>query len=1202
MTPRFTPDPVPPDQAPVQAVPDPIICDPYGEPTGHWVYQDGVPHQAPGRRLAGYYTTTQRIGEAGYQPDLFAEETFTLLPLVNRLRDDVRRWRESGYRGASVVTRDLLLRWRREDRPRRLFFCQRDAAETFIYLLELRIPGRSRRTGFQNFEVSDDDLQKLLIGEPPSWGGEGYFQTLSDKPGEDGLLPLRRMGCKMATGSGKTVVMAMVIAWAFCNRGVNPASTEFPEAVLICCPNLTIKERLQVLRPEHPQNYYDAFDVVPAKYREHLNRGRVLVTNWHVFASKSPNTEGDTTYRVVDKGEESNDAFALERLGELARRLPILVLNDEGHHCWRPKPEEAVATSATAGLSAEEKEDLQAEQAEARVWLNGLDRINNSGLLGEGRASILATIDLSATPFYLPASGHPQGSPFPWLVCDFGLVDAIESGIVKIPRLPVYDETAGTDEAGRPDPKYFRLWKHISDEIPEVQRTRTGRPFPDAVYRGAEGALQTLAGQWLERFKLFQGAAPTEERIPPVLIVVCDNTEIAQVFTEKISGQTVEEVLRADGKIERRTVYGPSAVLPEFANTDALERTIQMDSRALEKLEAEEGETKGEAAKARREIIATVGKRGMPGEHVRCVVSVSMLTEGWDADNVTHVLGVRAFLSQLLCEQVVGRGLRRMNYSPDPETGRLTPEYVDVYGIPFSLIPFKARPKEVGPDDKPPNHIYAVPERVAFEMRFPFVQSYVYALRKEGIRCDVEELEGFTVADEPTTVYLTEVRGFHDAPGVKFGGRYVPQDRRSFYERTHFQTVLFNATKLIVEQLVHGARGEGEGDAKIKLIAKHQLFPQVFWIVQQYVRTKVKFAPGVDKRELGLQKYVELLVERVRDGILPAAAAEDAPLLPVLNTFRPSYTTADVDFITKRPVVRLTKSHLNAAMYHSERGERDAIDILEDADCVECFVPNESRVGLTVPWDYAGAEHRYEPDFIVRVRGGTLVMLEIKGEGGERWKPDEVNAKNAAARKWVAAVDDHGGFGTWAFEICREVEQLEAVLEKHAAAAAAPPLPFTWVKPKLGEEFVVGVPLVTLRKAVDEARQTDVSQTLFMAWGKRWVTFPYTEPFERGMFVARVLGRALEPRVPAGAYCLFRPLQGDRENKILLVAHNAIEDPAYAGPYTVRVYTSSWIDTDAGRRLKVTLPGDSSETAPIVITAAAEGEISIVGELSEVVG
>ena len=407
---------------------------------------------------------------------------------------------------------------------------------------------------------------------------------------------------------------------------------------------------------------------------------RITVVNWHHFLPKSANNDGGKSYRVVDKGEEPEDAFTLDRISDLQDRFPILVLNDEGHHCWRPNPsvqEKERRKSAGVDLTPEEKKALKQDAAEARVWLAGLDKINNSGLLPSGTPCVAAAIDMSATPFYLSNSGYPEGSPFPWLVSDFGLVDAIESGIVKVPRLPVRDDLGKRDEAGRPDPKYYKLWEHIKDAMGPGDRIGK-RLKPDSVYREAEGALLTLAAQWKTHFDAASLNRRGESVIPPVMIVVCDSTDTSEIFYQKISGEKEVEFPKASGKgVERRTVYGTSEVLPEFTNTERAIHTVRIDSKLLDTLNVP-GLAKDESAQALRNLIDTVGQRGEAGEHVRCVVSVSMLTEGWSANNVKHILGVRAFGSQLLCEQVVGRGLRRMSYRPEPGSGLLPAEYVDV--------------------------------------------------------------------------------------------------------------------------------------------------------------------------------------------------------------------------------------------------------------------------------------------------------------------------------------------------------------------------------------------------------------------------------------------------------------------------------------------------------------------------------------------
>ncbi|MDQ3698960.1 MAG: DEAD/DEAH box helicase family protein [Gemmatimonadota bacterium] len=418
----------------------------------------------------------------------------------------------------------------------------------------------------------------------------------------------------MATGSGKTVVMAMLVAWSFCNRGRVPGDDRFASAALVVCPNLTIKERLQVLRPKREDNYYEAFDIVPSALLAELRKGRVLVANWHMFAPESPHAEGGKTYAVVNKGEESPSAFARRVLGDLADRGRIMVLNDEAHHAYRPAPVE----------DDELSRDERAEREEATVWISGLDQLNAA--VGVG-----ACIDLSATPFYLHGSGYAEGTPFPWLVSDFGLVDAIESGIVKIPRIPV------SDTSGRPEPKFFALWRHIVDRLQPGEKLPGGKPKPEVVWREAQDALITLASQWVERFQQLQEARPGQEVVPPVLIIVCDNTEIAELFFQRISGeQTVaaeddvvdedeideeEQPARRRGRrAKARTVFGQGAVFPEYySNIPARRHTLRIDSKLLAEAEAGESASRKDAAELLREIVATVGKPGMPGEHVcRC--------------------------------------------------------------------------------------------------------------------------------------------------------------------------------------------------------------------------------------------------------------------------------------------------------------------------------------------------------------------------------------------------------------------------------------------------------------------------------------------------------------------------------------------------------------------------------------------------------
>ena len=1203
------------DKVPVQAVPDPILSSPYEEPQEHWRYESGIPKKSPGRRDAGYYFKTVRTGTE--QTDLFAEESRDDLPLVNALRHDVKEWREKDYRGASEVTKDLLRHWRGDRRKRRLFFCQLEAVETLIYLLELRVPGRSSRTLFRNFQLTDADIQRMLIGEAPQGLGQfrgSYRPTLCDQPADPAWLPLRRFGCKMATGSGKTLVMAMTIAWAFCNRGRNPLSTEYPNAVLVCAPNLTVKSRLGVLRPEAADSYYDSFDLVPEHLRAYLQQGRVLVTNWHMFGLKSPGSEGGVTYRVVDKGEEDERAFTLGRLGEMASRLPILVLNDEGHHCWRPKVEAGEETAA-AGETREEKQRIKEDLEEARVWLDGLDRINNSGLAGrsaDGKPvpGILATIDLSATPFFLAGSGHAEGAPFPWLVSDFGLVDAIESGIVKIPRIPVKQVAPGggngpTDEAGRPDPEYFRLWDHMVARMRPADRSASSWK-PEALYREAQGALATLYSQWKQRFDQYQQAIlnRTVEVVPPAMIVVCPDTATARLFHERISGERTV----GTGK-DAQTVYDATD-FPELKNEPGELRTFRIDSELLAALSGNEDSTKDERVAQMREIIDTIGRPGRPGEHVRCIVSVSMLTEGWDANNVTQILGVRPFRSQLLCEQVVGRGLRRRSYAVSAD-GRLEPEYVDVYGIPFSLIPFKGRETDAdeSTDDTPTNHVHAAEERKQFAIEVPRVENFVYELSDSGITCDVSQLPELKLHDEPTAVEVEAVRGYKDDVAMAQGvaADIERQDRSAYYENIHPQRIAFSIAQRVTRRLVDGQRTKPQ-EEQVGLTAR--VFADVFRITVQYMDSRVRLKDGQNIRDLGFERNLTRAVEALSAGIQYGFKGEaNAKILPVPNRMRPLLRSADVDEHTKRRVQLIERSHLNAFAPRSSV-ETMAARALDWSEHVDAWLPNARGFDLRLTYEHDGVERSYHPDYVVRLKTAGehrhYLLIEVKGAGGEIWDEQAVVAKAAAAKRWCQAVSNAGVYGTWNYAIVRDVSALEAALADGAGVKPEKP-PFRVVDASRTERWKTCIPAVPLSVAAGGfgAEQESLFDESAVDWVE-WDGMPTPQP---GMFVARITGDSMEPKVPAGSWCLFKPYAGgSRTGRDLVVSHQYISEAGFPVGLTLKRYRSEKIaDPATGefrhQRILLEPLNPKYESIEIAEVAGDDGEsrVRVIAELDQVI-
>lgn len=1002
------------EQVLIQPVESPVICKPYEEPTQYYEYDrnTGEAKKQPGRRPASYWYKIEDAASRRGQLKLQLEEDRRDLVLVNKLRKDVKRWRDSGWEGATNVTRDLLRHWSRKDRGRRFFFCQMEAAETIIFLNEIRGLRKEGTRGKPrwNPEFKDDD-----------------FASLIDQSLDPIYAPLTRMCCKMATGSGKTVVMAMLISWAFCNRGRVPSDDRFPNAALICCPNLTIKERLQVLRTDNRgDDYYTKFEIVPAAYQDLLRAGKVLVTNWHHFAPESEHTEGGKSYSVVHKGEETDEAFARARLEDLFEHCPIMVFNDEGHHAYRPAH---LSEQDQKKIDSETKKDLE----EATIWVQGLDRINKA-------CGIEICVDMSATPFYIKGSGYPEGEPFPWIVSDFGLVDAIESGITKIPRLPVSDTT------GLPDPRYFRLWKNITAELSAAQRLSNRRPKPDVVWEKTHDAFVQLAGEYKKLFDSMKESSNTGIEVPPAMIIVCDNTDIAQVFYENISGARQQEDITNNNGAENghdddtrsrtkkpKTIitYGMSNTsFPElFQNDKDHLNTFRIDSKQLDKIESEDPDaTRDQAIRDQREIVNTVGKPGKPGHNIHCVVSVAMLNEGWDADNVSHILGIRAFGSQLLCEQVVGRGLRRRSYTPDPKTQLLPEEYVDVYGIPFSVIPFKGKSSKA-PSDKPVNHIYALPERANYEIRFPNVESYVYSLTKPSIKADFVTIEPLVIEPErtPTATFLRVITGQMEGTVHGSGiGEFVEHNREEYYARHHIQEIEFEIARWIVADLVgEGPQAPVGKSAKARGIARHQLFPQVLRIVRPFVTEKVDFR-GVNQCELGLDKYVKRIKERLLAAIVPDETQGEMPLLPTLNRHKPLGTTADVNFTTRRNVHNTQSSHINAVVLDSAWEQTAAFYLEQQKGMVYSYAKNEPSF-LRIPYEYEGVPHSFEPDYLVRLINGKTLILEMKGE-----EQDKDRAKYQAAQRWIQAVNNWGRSGIWIFVSCRDPQLLPRLLNSLA--------------------------------------------------------------------------------------------------------------------------------------------------------------------------
>lgn len=871
---------------------NPIVNDSYEEPTRHWVFGEGEPRLVEGRRLSGYLPAVKKGGQ------LQITDQVIFMEGVNQLRERVRSWREDDYPGTTAVTRELFEHWFDPERELRPFFAQREAIETVAFLTEA---SADRRQGI--------DVPRVE--------------------------PYERWAVKLATGAGKTLVMAMTIVWSGLNKTAARKDTRFTDAFLVVCPNLTVKERLsgaEGLLPADPASAYRAFDLVPPSLSGAFGQVKVMVTNWHALAELQ-----DPRRSVQRLGPESDAAFSRRVLRDLGDKRRIMVLNDEAHHAWRP-PQDLAVTG---------EERKEAEQA--TVWIQGLERIARE-------RGVLRAIDFSATPMYPGAVREKAWQPFEWIVSDFALVDAIESGLVKIPRIPTDDNT------GRAVPKYRNLWEHVRTRLPKQGEDSEAEHHPLTDYLSeVDGPLKQLAGEWHETFETW---ANVPRPVPPVMTVVCSDTKMAELLEKHIAE------------------FGEAG--PWLQNRDGESYTIRIDSKLLEKAEIrEDSESAADAAERMRRIVATVGREGKPGEQVRCLISVAMLSEGWDARNVTQILGLRAFQSQLLCEQVVGRGLRRSDYS---DLSR--PEFVDVYGVPFQLLPFAKA--GAGTPISPPETtvVRALPERAELRVRFPRVVQIVSDVG-DTLEADIDSIEPIRVSAEfdPTSTYVEFEAG---QPGTGLGGEV--QDRSRAYERFRLQRLAFRLAALVVAPY-----------------ERPWLFPDAVKIVNEVIARKVVFDDGVDERELCNLRYLNLLRERIELAV--RGSEEGGGLLPVLDRYEPIGSTEGIAFSTAKPCEPTDRSHLSHAVCDSAL-ERGIARELERHPEVEAYAKND-RLFLEIPYRYFGKTCRYRPDFIVRLRSGAMMLIEGKG------RPDEKDdAKATAARRWVEAVNAWGKLGSWHHAIC----------------------------------------------------------------------------------------------------------------------------------------------------------------------------------------
>ena len=987
----------------------PILNSPYEYPTQYWELDDQVqPTQRiiESRRRAEFITPIpkprKRKGAEKQIQMVFdegkglstEEQRYDPTPIINDLRGHVDQWRGlKNPRDWQVTpeTARLLQHWRHyKFNNFRPFFCQVEAIETLIWLTE--VAPKSGKTGKKFLE---------------------HLAAANEQANPE----LMRLALKMATGAGKTTVMAMLIAWQTINAVRRPNSKNFTRGFLVVTPGLTIRDRLRVLHPNDLDSYYQSRELVPNDMIGDLERAKIVITNFHAFKLRE-RMELSKGGRSLLQGR-GETLSTLETEGQMIQRVMpglmgiknILVINDEAHHCYREKP----GGDGEGVLKGDDRKEADKNNEAARLWISGLEAVKR-------KLGIMRVIDLSATPFFLRGSGYAEGTMFPWTMSDFSLMDAIECGIVKLPRVPVADNIPGDDM-----PKFRKLWEYIRKRMPKKGRGKSKKLDPLSIPVELQTALEALYGHYEKTYDLWKEGGI---RVPPCFIVVCNNTSTSKLVYDYISGFHREN--------EDGTTSLENGRLPLFRNFNehgdqfARPHTLLIDSEQLESGDALDKKFRDMAAdpieRFRREIIErtgdrrqaekltdqdllrevmnTVGKEGRLGDSIRCVVSVSMLTEGWDASTVTHVLGVRAFGTQLLCEQVIGRALRRQSYDLNEE-GLFNVEYADVLGIPFD---FTAKPVVAPP--QPPRetiHVKAVrPERDKLEIRFPRVEGYRVELPEERLTAEFNNDSILELTPELVGPSVTKNAGII-GEDVDLSLEHLEDMRRS--------TLLFHITRRL---LYTKWRDPGEEP-------KLHLFGQLKRITRQWLDNCLVCRGGTYPAQLMYQELADIACKRITDGITRKLVGE-RPIKAVLDPYNPTGSTIYVNFNTSkmdRWETDARRCHINWVILDSD-WEGEFCRVAESHPKVKAYAKNHN-LGLEVPYRYGSETRKYIPDFIVLVDDGhgdddpLHLIVEIKGYRRE----DAKDKKATMETYWVPGVNNLKKYGRWAFAEFTEVYQIE---------------------------------------------------------------------------------------------------------------------------------------------------------------------------------
>lgn len=990
----------------------PILNSPYEYPGKHWELDaEGQPTNRiiETRRRSDLITpvpkpkkrrknAAQRELVLGSDDDLStSEQEYNPTPIINEIRNYVDTWRNLPNPDQWLVTPEtvrLLVHWRNHQfngiRP---FFCQIEAVETAIWLVEVAPKMGARLAKFWEHIK----------------GGNAQANP-----------ELLRLALKLATGAGKTTVMAMLIAWQTVNAVRHPNSKQFSRGFLIVAPGITIRDRLRVLLPNDTESYYRHRELVPPDMLADIDKAKIVITNYHAFKLRERMDVAKGT-RTAIEGWRGEKLQTLETEGQMLQRVMpelmgmknIVVINDEAHHCYRERVKDATGETEE-DLKGEEKEEAKENNEAARMWISGIEAVKR-------KIGVSLVYDLSATPFFLRGSGYVEGTLFPWTMCDFSLMDAIECGIVKLPRVPVAQNAPGETLV------YRNLWEHIGKQMPKKGRGAGSAPL-DALALPAKllGALDALYGHYAKTFELWENEGIG---VPPVFIIVCNNTSTSELIYKYVSGFQREKDdgtnQLENGRLELFRNYDgfgnrlprPNTILidsSQLESGDSLDKDFrEMAADEIDRFRREMVERTGNAqagesiddATLLREVMNTVGKKGKLGEQVRCVVSVSMLTEGWDANTVTHILGVRAFGTQLLCEQVVGRGLRRQSYELN-EDGLFDVEYADIFGIPFD---FAAKPV-ISPPNKPREtiRVHAVrPDRDALEITFPRVEGYRVELPEERLEANFGLDHRLELTPELVGPASTLNQGIV-GEGVNMSIGHLEQMRSS--------TILFHLTRHL---LLNKYRDPGEEP-------KLHLFGQLKRITRQWMETCLTCSGGTYPAQLAYWQIADMAANRIQAAITLTLVG-DNPVKAILDPYNPTGSTRFVNFTTSKPSRWQTdprKSHINWVICDSD-WEAEFCRVAEAHPKVWAYVKNQN-LGLEMPYLMGSKARKYLPDFIVQVDDGRTdplnLIVEIKGYRGE----DAKEKANTMRSYWIPGVNNLGKFGRWAFAEFTAVYEIES--------------------------------------------------------------------------------------------------------------------------------------------------------------------------------